>query len=407
MYDLFIALFALISLPRILWQRARGKKRFCTLAERFGVTPPVGPSNRRRIWLHAVSLGEVKSTQPLFRRLLEWDSEAFFLITVATMTGFEEARRLFPEAKVRFLPLDFSFLMRRWLRCYRPHLLLFIEGDIWPNLIRQAQCSGVKTALVSGKISERSTRRLKWASFLACRLFGSLDALCVQNEEYRQRFASLVERPIVVTGNLKLDVRTEPFNESLAREVLALAPGQVALTLSCTHAPEEKELLEKLLPLWQQLPNLVLLLAPRHPERFDEVAEILEKCPLSFCRLSQRRKDESIVLIDAMGQLPLCYAASALAIVAGSFSSHVGGHNVLEPLLQGCPVLFGPHMHQQQEFCRLAIASQAGWQVAQDQLAEVLLEKIAVAETLKDRAKQAGQAQRGSAERTFAEVVKL
>lgn len=404
-YDLFLALFVLVSAPKILWQQATGKKRYCRLRERFGAAPPMGKGPGKKIWIHAVSVGEIKAAQPLLHLLRQREPNACILVTMTTTTGFDEARRSLAEADLfRFLPLDFSWIMRRWIRFFSPDLLLFIEGDIWPNLIYEAKRAGVKTALASGKISERSARRLRSFPFLARRLFGTLDTLCVQNEEHRRRFAALVERPIVVAGNLKLDIQPPSIDPVAARGRFALGSNQIALTLSCTHAPEEKELLRELLPLWEKLPDLVLLLAPRHPERFEEVAALLRQMPLSFCFWEEKRANEQVVLVNAMGQMPLCYSASSLSIVAGSFSSKIGGHNVLEPLFYGCPVLFGPHMEKQQEFARLACASGAGWQTSQKLLLQTILEKLSLGESLKERARLGLDAERGSALRTLAEI---
>lgn len=403
-YDLFLALFVLIAAPKILWQKIMGKKRFCSLTDRFGKNPPHGKEGRR-IWIHAVSVGEIKAAQPFLHLLRQSEPDACILVTMTTATGYDEARRTLGKADLfRFFPLDFSWIMRRWIRTFSPDLLLFIEGDIWPNLIAEAKQAGVKTALLSGKMSERSLRRLRFFPFLARRLYGSLDALCVQNEEHRRRFFSLVKRPIAITGNLKLDIQATSIDPQIARSRFALAPGQVAVTLSCTHAPEEKELLVEMLLLWEQLPDLVLLLAPRHPERFEAVAVILRQMGLSFCRFEEKRKDERVILVDAMGQLPICYAASSIAIVAGSFSSKVGGHNILEPLFYGCPVLFGPEMQKQREFAELAVASGAGWQISSKELSKTLCEKISIRETLQEKAQLASALERGSAERTLNEI---
>lgn len=398
-YDFFLALFALAQAPKIFWQQAIRKKRFSTFGERFGKNPPAGAG--KKIWIHAVSVGEVKAAKPLVRLLRQNEPSACILITATTAPGLDEAKRSLPEANLfRFMPLDFSWIMRRWIRTFAPSLLLFIEGDLWPNLIREAKRAGVKTALASGKISERSVKRFRNLPFLAKRLFGFLDVLCVQNEEHRSRFASIIDRPIAVTGNLKLDLEPAPVNLTLMQSRFALAPGQIAVTLSCTHAPEEKELLDSLI----ELPEVVFFLAPRHPERFEEAAAILRKMEIPFCRWEEKREGKRVVLVDAMGQLPHCYAVSSLAIVGGSFSSRIGGHNVLEPLLYGCPVLFGPHMEKQREFARLAIASGAGWQIAQENLPRVLLEKISMGEELRKKARLAGSRERGAAERSWNEI---
>lgn len=399
-YDLLLALFIAGFLPKLLWQKVHGK-RFCTLRERFGSAPPFGKSGKRKIWMHAVSVGEVKAAQPLLRQLRQADPTACILVTTCTMAGLEEARRMLSEADLfRILPLDFSWIMRSWIRSFGPDLLLFIEGDIWPNLVHLAKKAGVKTALVSGKISERSAKRLRTFSFLAKRLYGELDLLAVQHQGYKERFESFLKRPIEISGNLKLDLPVVAMDAGAARAHFSLAPSQLAVTLSCTHAPEEKELLDALKPLWEERPDLILFLAPRHPERFREVMQILKKAKIPFCQWGDVRCGEKVVLINAMGQLPICYAASSLAIVAGSFSSQIGGHNVFEPILYGCPVLFGPHMQSQRELCRLALECGAGWQVSVSEIAAAISSMLQNADLHREQAKRAAALRRGSAKLT-------
>ena len=353
-FNFLIALLSLFMAPKIFWHRYRGKK-MPGLKDRLGLISPI-PKEGRRIWLHAVSLGEMKAAAPLIELLLPCE----LLITTATATGFEEAKRSFPFAQIRYFPLDFSYIMRKWLRAFSPELLVFIEGDLWPNLLQEAKRAKIKTALVSGKISQKSTLRLQRVPFIAKRLL-DLDLICAQNEEHRNRFASLTTRPIEISGNLKLDIPPKP-----AREMHFAKP---AVTLSCTHAPEEKELLSCLNP---HLHRFTLFLAPRHPERFAEVVHILQDLQIPFSLWSDPASS-GVILVDAMGQLHHCYAMSQVAIVAGSFSSRIGGHNVLEPCLYGCPVFFGPFMHTQKEIARLVLDAGAGKQLASSELVEALL----------------------------------
>jgi 3-deoxy-D-manno-octulosonic-acid transferase len=363
-YNLFLFLYAMIMAPKILWQMARKSKRLPTFKDRLGYPNPTAP-NGTRIWIHAVSLGEMKAAAALIRHL----SHTSVLITTSTATGFEEATRSFLAAQIRYLPLDFSWTMRRWMRSFNPNLLVFVEGDIWPNLLHEAQMIHAKTALISGRISERSVKRFRFFPKLARRLF-SLDLIAVQNEENRKRFLSLVDREIVVGGNLKLDIQPAQVDVTAIRRRFSLS-NQNVVTLACTHASEEKELLELLRPL---LDKIVLFLAPRHPERFEEVASLLHQMNIPFCRWNQSRNQEPVILVDAMGHLPNCYSMSHAAILAGSFSSKKGGHNVMEPCLYHCPVLYGPHMFAQQELAQMVEKAGAGRPVTHETLVPTLLE---------------------------------
>jgi 3-deoxy-D-manno-octulosonic-acid transferase len=373
-FDCFLVLYIISVIPRLLWK----KKRFLSLKEYFGVSPPNAceGDQRIRIWLHAVSVGEVKAAQSLVALLAKREQGIHLLVTTTTLAGREEAHRCLPEAEeIRQHPLDFSWIMRRWIRSFRPHQLIFVEGNLWPNLLREAKRTGVRTALVSGKISQKSLRRFALLRFLCRPLFDRLDLISVQNKEQHARFSRLTCRPIHVTGNLKLDIRAEKVDGDAVRKRFRLSSHPV-ITVSCTHAPEEKELLDALDCLWDEFPNLVLFLAPRHPERVQEVTLLLSKMQLSYTCWADPRNNERIVLVDLMGQLANCYSVSRIAVVGGSFSSRIGGHNVLEPCLYGCPVLFGPHMFAQEEFAQMAIEEGSGKKVSSQELRVVLSREL-------------------------------
>jgi len=324
--------------------------------------PPVpDPRGKEVIWIHAVSVGETKAVQTLFRSLKHEHPNEFFLVTTTTQTGQTEARRCLPEADaIAFLPVDHRWNARRFAQTLRPKLFLLIESDFWPQLFKALKETGTKIVLVNGKLSERSSCRFARFPFFSQRLFEKIDLLIVQNEEHARRFQLLAPpTKIHIGGNLKLDYQPTPIDLPFWQEKIPLA--RPALTLSCTHAPEEERLLD-LIPL----DRYFLFLAPRHPERFEEVAELLRGKKIPFyrwSRLDERRGGERVLLVDAMGRLPICYSLSRLAIVGGSFGSHVGGHNILEPCFYGIPVLFGPHMHAQEELAARVLRARAGLQI--------------------------------------------
>ncbi|HEX2583314.1 MAG TPA: glycosyltransferase N-terminal domain-containing protein [Chlamydiales bacterium] len=352
-YNCLLALGFLAFLPKILWESR--KKQFPTFKERLGVDFP-DPKGRAVLWIHAVSVGEVKAAKPLFEKIRAESPRAFILVTTASVTGQEEAKRSLSQADAfRFLPLDFSWIVKRWVRALQPKVLLFSESDCWYNLAKQVSKAGGKVALISGKISERSTKRYRWVPWFAKKLFSCFDLLLLQNEEYLTRFQSIIDTPekLSITGNLKFDAAPIAIDKTCYSLPLGIA-------ITCTHAPEEEEILDALEGI-----DLPIFLAPRHPERFQEVAHLLEQKNIAYVRWSEREKKgggERVILIDGMGLLPIIYTFSKLAIVAGSFSSCIGGHNILEPCLYGVPVFFGPHMHQQTELRDRLLASGAGVQ---------------------------------------------
>jgi len=407
-YNVLLCIFALCMCPKIVWQMWKKGKKMPSIGDRFGLKPPISSDSGTKVWIHAVSLGEMKAVKPLTDCMIKNGFQLQLLITTSTATGYEEACRLFStHAQVRYLPLDFSWTMRRWARSFRPNLLIFMEGDIWLNLLREVQKLHAKTALVSGKVSEKSAKRFRMFRFFSRQLFDSLDLLCVQSDEYRGRFEQFVKRPIQVSGNLKLDIDPLPVDVSEVRRRFSLSENQKAITLSCTHAPEERELIEALSPLWKHFSDLVIFLAPRHPERFGDVALLLHQMKIPFCRWNENRIQEPIVLVDTMGQLPMCYSVSSASIVAGSFSSRRGGHNILEPCLYGCPVLFGPYIYAQKELSRIALQYGVGCEVSEEMLVETLLEWFEILPLLRSNALRLIEKNRGSADRTWQMVQKI
>lgn len=363
MINALVLLYLLIIAPKLLLDRVLKGKRHPGFLQRIGFNIP--EADRPVIWIHAVSVGEVKSAQPLFRELREKEKNAFFLITTTSATGQAEAKRSLPEADAfAYLPIDLSWVVKRWVKQLNPRRFILIESDFWFNLLSALKKNGTEISLVSGKLSERSARRFLYFSPFAKRLFALFDHLCVQNEEHWDRFFPLVDDParLHITGNIKLDFKPQPIEGTLELP-------QPVITISCTHAPEEEMLLDAL-----EEGNWFIILAPRHPERFEGVAELLKKKNIPFSRWSQRESGGRVLLVDAMGQLPICYAHSRLSILGGSFVEHIGGHNVLEPCLYGTPVIFGPHMYGQGEFTKRALDSGAGIQVSLNHLRQTVID---------------------------------
>ncbi|MFQ5728794.1 MAG: 3-deoxy-D-manno-octulosonic acid transferase, partial [Waddliaceae bacterium] len=211
--------------------------------------------------------------------------------------------------------------------------------------------------------------------------FSLVDSFCIQSKHYRERFLSLgiPNEKLAVTGNLKFDgtfPQTSPKKRQDMKERWLLQPNDLVLVIGSTHDPEEKIILDALEEVWKQIPNLSIILVPRHPERFDEVASLLERRKTPYRRYSQLGKgtgQEKVVLLDTMGLLRECYQLADLALVAGSFTPKVGGHNIIEPSWYGVPVLFGPHMHAQPELVEFVVKYQAGLQIRPENLTSVLL----------------------------------
>jgi len=400
-YECSLIGYGAIQLPSLLF------KRRSTLANRFAFRLPKIREGGFRVWIHAVSVGEVRAALPLVEKLYAHYSDMRLILSTGTATGLAEAERLFPQADARFiLPFDLAMLIRPVVARYAPDLVLLVETDFWFNFLDAAKRGGARIALVNGKISERSAKR---HSMLSRRLFDLIDCYCLQDSVYLERFDQLGidDKRLFVTGNIKLDQQLEPMSsEELEqfREELKIPKGARVVVIGSSHDPEERKLLEQLLPLMKARPDLRLIVVPRHPERFDEADQLCQRTGLLVGRYSRKEKltgEERIVLIDAMGKLLKCYQLAHLALVAGSWTQKVGGHNVLEPTHFCVPALFGPHMASQPTLERIALESGAGEKVAIDRVAERVSALLDDRESMVAAARELRDAMGGATEETF------
>lgn len=357
----FVLLLYLIAIaPKMIVDWILKGKKHPGLLNRFGIRVP-DSGGKPVIWIHAVSVGEAKASRALALALKkEWPS-SFFLVTTTTATGHEEAKRSIPADAYCYVPLDFTWVVRRWVRRLKPQLFLLIESDFWPNLLREIQASGGKNILISGKISLRSAQRLSKFPFFSRKLFGTFDAICVQNEDQRLRFAPLVPdaKLLHITGNIKLNMLPEVVDSSIWNS--RIPSSTPVITIASTHNPEEDAILNELKEL-----DLFIFLAPRHPERCKEIEGMLKLKQIPYVSWTKNHlfNGEKLVLVDVMGQLPQCYSLSRIAILGGSFfPGGVGGHNVFEPCLYKTPAFFGPYMDSQTEISELVQKFHAGMQL--------------------------------------------
>lgn len=413
-YDLILFVLAILALPKLLWQWfVLGKYRE-SLRERLGITLPsfFPQKGQRVIWIHAVSMGETRAVIPLFHMIRRAYEDAAIVISTTTETGNAEAKRSMPEADAHFfLPLDFSWIIRKLFNRIRPSTLIMCESDFWYHLLSIAKKRNVNVTLVNGKVSERSCNRFQKFPFFTRRIFSNFDTLCVQSELYRNRFISMGVPPekLFVTGNLKFDAPVKKMDAAqlqIFRNTLRIAPTDRVLVIGSTHAKEEDGLLSVTSSVWERIPNLKVFLVPRHPERFNEVFQLIKERGFQCSRYSDMN-DEKLVLIDTMGLLNQCYQIADVAIVGGSFVSHVGGHNIYEPVHLGVPVLFGPHMHSQPELKELILSAHAGRELAIDELPNALIEILdspQVHSQYANACERLSRSMQGASERTFEHI---
>lgn len=321
------------------------------------------------IWFHCVSVGEVKASAPIVHKIRSEYPNFSFVISTVTITGCEEATRIFPDAKNHFLlPADFSWIMKKLVRKIAPRLLILSETDFWYHLLLEVKRNGGKVALINGKISPNSLKKFTRGAFFAKKLFALPDLFLVQSETYGAAFRQLgvCSTKVHITGNLKMtptNMRMTEENQAKLQNSLAITDRDFIVTIASTHDKEEEILLRQLLPIWNTYPNIKIILAPRHLERLSIVKQLLQQLNISYFLYSSREMDKrnvQVILIDCMGMVCSLYQISNLAIVAGSYIATVGGHNIFEPIQMGTPVIYGPHMYGQQSLEKLVSGTGAG-----------------------------------------------
>ena len=355
-YQLGTAILFLLAGPFLLL--TRGARALRVLPHRLALRPPAAHPNS--CWLHAVSVGEVGVAETLAGALPE---DLPLLVTTVTPTGQERAiARLGARAAVTFLPFELGGSVRRFFRHFEPEALILVEGDLWPLVLRESQRRDLPIVVVNGRISDRSFRRMSRLRPWLSPLLEPVSKFCVQTPADRDRLVALgvPGDRIRITGNIKFDsAAPEPIPE-LEDRVRTMAGSRPILIAGSTMPGEEPILLdayEKLLA-----PRPLLMLAPRHPERWDEVERLLQSRNLPSIRRTQIAKQagEDVILLDSLGELASIYSLGSSAFIGGTLVP-TGGHNPLEPARLGIPVIAGPSMHNFQEISD-KFETQGAWQ---------------------------------------------
>lgn len=346
-YQIGLFLLACVFIPHALYQWLRHGKYGSNWRQRLGWDlPPDPPVDKKKIWVHAVSVGELKAVVSLIELL--HDESTHWIVSCVTETGFAEAKRSLkvPHTFI-YMPFDFKGVVRSVLRRWKPSLILISETDFWYNFLAQAKELHIPVSLVNGKISARSTKRLSWVPFFAHGLLNNIDLFCLQDEQYRQRFAQLgvPNEKMVVTGNLKWDI-TPPQNSEQPSD-WGIDSSTFVIVVGSTHHNEEQKILASL----KLHKNMKVLLVPRHPERFEGVRALVNQYDSA-----------QVTLVDQMGILGKLYHLAGVVILGGSFVPGIGGHNIIEASQCGVPVLFGPYMDNQQDMVRRVLDAKAGVQ---------------------------------------------
>ena len=410
LYSLVLTAGALLSLPYFLYRGLVSGKYWPSLNQRLGLLPPsIDSRGQSSIWVHAVSVGEVIATRALLPLLRESFPGKPVFVSVTTLTGKQVADRQLREADgIFYCPFDWRFAVQRVISRIRPQALLVMETEIWPHMLRACHQAGAATMLVNGRISDRSYRRYRLIRPFLKRFLLPVDCFCMQNSRYAERIVDLGADPrkVRVTGSLKFDA-VVPTQGSPSQAARLIPADRIVLVGGSTLAPEEEILLEVFQSLREVEPGLFLVIAPRHPERFDEVMKLAESRQLRVVRrstLQQPAAEGDVMILDTLGELASIYSAADLVFMGGSLATW-GGHNLIEPAAEGKPVVFGPHMSNFQEIASSFLEASAAIQVSgREELHEVLLRLLkeeGLRQDLGERARKLVEANRGAGKKTM------
>jgi 3-deoxy-D-manno-octulosonic-acid transferase len=367
LYSFMVICAAPIAFAIVLWKGLRDRGYWRGLRQRFGFGPAVAHSPC--IWLHAVSLGEMSAAAPLIRAIRVRFPQFPVVLTTATPAGRLRAQGLFGDSvDLRFLPYDTPGSVRRFLTRIRPRLAIIMETELWPNLFGECERRGVPVILASARLSAKSVARYARTGKLFSSVFTDNVVVAAQSAGDAQRFQSIGAPAALVhvIGNVKFDLELDAAVVDAGRELRAARDaGRPTWVAGSTHAGEEEQVLAAHALLLRQVPAALLLLAPRHKDRFGAVADLLSRQGLHFARRSSGEapgEGAAVMLIDTVGELNLVYASADVAFVGGSLVP-IGGHNLLEPAALGLPVLTGPFQFNNKEIARLLLERGAAREV--------------------------------------------
>lgn len=420
-YSLLLSLGLIVLIPHFLIQALAHGKYITGFRQRLGSLTPV--NGKPVIWLHCVSVGETQAARPLAQRVKQQFPHHALVVSTITLTGQKLARDVFrtQAESVFYFPFDWRWSVRRALKTINPAAVLIMETELWPNFLRECKARQIPVALVNGRISRQSFRRYKLIKFFLRPVLSCLSLAVMQSEKDADRLCALgmSRERLYNAGNLKFDAQIAAELTAKTTEIrdrFGLRSEVPLILAASTHAPEEEVILESI----KQLQTARLMLAPRHPERFNEVAALIQKSGLTWARRTGAPaaddSDAKVILLDTIGELPATYSLADVVFVGGSIVDR-GGHNVLEPAAAGTAVVTGAHTHNFHAIVDLMCEANAIVQLppvetanAAAELAHVLRNLLANTkerEELGRRAKQLVTDNQGAADRTIKLIAPL
>jgi 3-deoxy-D-manno-octulosonic-acid transferase len=375
-YTLFILVLAVLLSPWFVYRAIRYRKYIGSLAQRMGYLPlSFNLDGDESIWIHAVSVGEALTARSLLPDLRERYPGLKIFVSTTTLSGQQIAQTRLPNVDaVFYFPFDLPPFVNRTLKLVKPRLLIMMETEIWPNLLRACRRAGVKTMLVNGRISSRSYPRYRMARPFFRRVLVDVDRFCMQSEESARRIIEIGAEParVSVTGSLKFESLEPSHGVATGRgasrvlRYFRVSPSRLVFIAASTMKGEEAAALAAFTAVRRQYSGALLIIAPRRPERFGEAESLARAEGYRVSRRSELPVDadprDDVVILDTIGELAQVFQIATVVFVGGSLSDH-GGHNILEPAVHGKPIVFGPNMQNFAEIAATFLSSQAAIQV--------------------------------------------
>lgn len=365
LYTAFLYFALPFALARLLWRSLRMPAYRQRLAERFGRIEPPPPGG---LWLHAVSVGETQAAAPLVKQLLARHPDLPLIMTTTTPTGSRQVRDLFGDRVHHYyFPYDLPFAVRGFLDAAKPRLLVMMETEIWPNLLRACEARDIVTMLANARLSEHSARGYARIASFSRQVFQRIGMVAAQAELDAERFRALgvSDKQVQVTGSIKFDMGVPASLRERAEALRVRWRDRPVWMAASTHEGEEEAVLKVHAQILREHSDALLILAPRHPDRAERVLALCRRAGFETQRRTEGALNEDriqVFLLDTIGELTLFLATADLAFVGGSLVA-TGGHNILEPAALGVPVVFGPYMFNFPVIARLMVEQQAAIQV--------------------------------------------
>jgi 3-deoxy-D-manno-octulosonic-acid transferase len=412
LYEVLLYLVFIVALPFFLLTGLLRGKYLSNFPQRMGFYR--SKPGEHDVWLHAVSVGETLAARTIVAAIFRQRPETSLLVTTTTITGQAQARRLYPGATVTYFPFDFAFSVRRFLDHHRPRVFATMETEIWPNVTRLSRGRGARLLLANGRISDRSFPRYRAMRFVIGPILKHYARILAREETDRKRFVAIGAPSDIVetSGNVKFDYEPDETPLEIAPQLHAIIGNRCVLVLGSTMEGEDEALIGEVESLLGDT-NAFVVIAPRKPERFDQVAGLLATTSLRFVRRSEIGEQPvaaDVLLLDTLGELARIYRYATAAFVGGSLGPF-GGHNPIEAAAAGVPVAFGPSMSNFREIAEVFLRNQAAVQV--DSAAGVIafarrmFDDEAARTAMGERARQTVLQNRGASERTAHRIVEL